>query len=406
MKKVLLLGGSRYILPVIEACHKLGYKAITCDYLPENIAHKYSDEYFNVSIIDKEAVLKLAQEQKVDGILSFACDPGVETMAYVCEQLGLPCVGSYQSVLTLQDKSLFRQFLAENAFNVPKAKGYSDIDTAVADKDEFRWPVIVKPVDSAGSKGVTRVDDINKLREAAEFAVQYSKTNRFIVEEFIEQKGCSSDTDSFSVNGELVFVSFSNQRFDRNASNPYTPSAYSWPSLMPSDIQAELRSELQRLIKLLGLRTSIYNIETRQGVDGKPYIMEMSPRGGGNRLAELLRYASGTDLILNAVRAAVGDEIESIGGDPVYDGCWAEVILHADNDGVFDKLWVEPSIEHCVIEQDLWVNAGDEVRSFTGANEAVGTLVLRFDTEEMLEQVMNNIPNYVKIVLAHKESIV
>lgn len=399
MKKVLLLGGSRYILPVIEACHKLGYKAITCDYLPDNIAHKYSDEYFNISIIDKDAVLKLAQEQRVDGILSFACDPGVETMAYVCEQLGLPCVGSYQSVLTLQDKSLFRQFLTDNGFNVPKAKGYSDIDEAIADKDEFRWPVIVKPVDSAGSKGVTRVDDVSKLREAAEFAIKFSKTKRFIVEEFIQQKGCSSDTDSFSVNGELVFSSFANQRFDKNASNPYTPSAYSWPSGMPSDIQAELRSELQRLIKLLGLKTSIYNIETRQGTDGKPYIMEMSPRGGGNRLSEMLRYASGTDLIINAVRAAVGDEIQGIGGDPAYDGCWAEVILHADNDGVFDKLWIEPSIESCVVERDLWVEAGDEIKGFTGANEAVGTLVLRFETADKLEEVMNNISEYVKILI-------
>ena len=399
MKKILLLGGSRYILPVIEACHKLGYKAITCDYLPDNIAHKYSDEYFNVSIIDKEAVLKLAREKKVHGILSFACDPGVETMAYVCEKLSLPCVGSYQAVLTLQDKSLFRQFLTQNGFNVPKAKGYGAIDEAIADKDEYRWPVIVKPVDSAGSKGVTRVDDINELKTAAKHAIRYSKTNRFIVEEFIQQKGCSSDTDSFSVNGELVFTSFANQRFDKNASNPYTPSAYSWPSEMPNEIQTELRSELQRLIKLLGLKTSIYNIETRQGIDGKPYIMEMSPRGGGNRLAEMLHYASGTDLITNAVRAAVGDEIQGINGDPIYNGYWAEVILHADNDGVFDKLWVEPSIEKCVIERDLWVKTGDVVRGFSGANEAVGTLVLRFESADNLEEVMNNISNYVKVVV-------
>ena len=137
MKKVLLLGGSKYIIPVIEACHKLGYKAITCDYLPDNIAHKYSDEYYNVSIIDKDAVLELAKELEVDGILSFACDPGVETMAYVCEKLGLPCVGSYKSVLTLQDKTLFRQFLKDNGFNwytvSANCKTDSDIDTAYLD---------------------------------------------------------------------------------------------------------------------------------------------------------------------------------------------------------------------------------------------------------------------------------
>ena len=399
MKKVLLLGGSRYILPVIDACHKLGYKAITCDYLPDNIAHKYSDEYYNVSIIDKDAVLNLAKELQVDGVLSFACDPGVETMAYVCEKLGLPCVGSYESVLTLQDKQLFREFLSKNGFNVPFAKGYEDINDAINDKNQYNFPVIVKPVDSAGSKGVTKVCNIKNLKEAAEYAIKYSKTKRFIVEDFIEQKGCSSDSDSFSINGDLVFASFSSQRFDKNAFNPYTPSAYSWPSDMPLQIQAELRSELQRLFKLLNLGTSIYNIETRQGVDGKAYIMEVSPRGGGNRLSEMLRYATGIDLITSAVKASVGDEITNIAGDPIYNGCWAEIILHADNDGEFSELWVADEILNCVIERDLWVDVGDKVHSFTGANEAIGTLVLRFDDNKMLEKVMSDISSYIKVVI-------
>jgi len=399
MKKVLLLGGSKYIIPVIDACHQLGYKAITCDYLPDNIAHKYSDEYHNVSIIDKDAVLKLARELEVDGILSFACDPGVETMAYVCEKLGLPCAGSYKSVLTLQDKTLFRQFLKDNGFNVPKAKGYEKIEDALLDVQSFHWPVIVKPADSAGSKGVNKVVSPDELEAAAQYAVKFSKTKRFIIEEFIEKKGYSSDSDSFSVDGKLVFASFSNQRFDKDATNPFTPSAYSWPSDMPQNIQKELRDELQRLIDLLELKTSIYNIETRQGIDGKPYIMEVSPRGGGNRLSEMLRYATGKDLILNAVRAAVGDEIVDIEGEPLYNGCWAEIILHAGNDGKFLKLWIDASIAKCVKETDLWVKPGDDVHKFTGANEAIGTLVLKFDNQNELKMVLDNLDKFVKVEL-------
>ena len=80
-KKLMLLGGLRYLLPIINIAHKLGYYVITCDYLPNNIAHKYSDEYINVSIIDKDAVLRIAQEKRIDGIMSFAVDPGVVTAA-------------------------------------------------------------------------------------------------------------------------------------------------------------------------------------------------------------------------------------------------------------------------------------------------------------------------------------
>ena len=95
MKRLLLLGGSRYILPVIEAAHKLGIYVITCDYLPDNIAHKYSDEYCNVSIIDKDAVLSAAEKLNIDGIMSFACDPGVTTAAYVAEKLGFSSAAYY-----------------------------------------------------------------------------------------------------------------------------------------------------------------------------------------------------------------------------------------------------------------------------------------------------------------------
>jgi len=331
--------------------------------------------------------------------LSFACDPGVETMAYVCEKLGLPCAGSYKSVLTLQDKTLFRQFLKDNGFNVPKAKGYEKIEDALLDVQSFHWPVIVKPADSAGSKGVNKVVSPDELEAAAQYAVKFSKTKRFIIEEFIEKKGYSSDSDSFSVDGKLVFASFSNQRFDKDATNPFTPSAYSWPSDMPQNIQKELRDELQRLIDLLELKTSIYNIETRQGIDGKPYIMEVSPRGGGNRLSEMLRYATGKDLILNAVRAAVGDEIVDIEGEPLYNGCWAEIILHAGNDGKFLKLWIDASIAKCVKETDLWVKPGDDVHKFTGANEAIGTLVLKFDNQNELKMVLDNLDKFVKVEL-------
>ena len=121
MKKLLLLGGAQYLLPVIEEAHKLGLYVITCDYLPDNIAHKHSDEYRNVSIIDKDAVLSTARELGIDGIMSFACDPGVVTAAYVAEKLGLPFAGSYEAVSILQNKGRFRRFLT--AFSVELAQG-------------------------------------------------------------------------------------------------------------------------------------------------------------------------------------------------------------------------------------------------------------------------------------------
>ena len=200
MKKLLLLGGSRYLLPAIQAAHDLGAYVITADYLPDNLAHPFADEYHNVSIIDREAVVNLARELRVDGILSYATDPGVANAAYACEKLGLP-TSPYKSVAILQNKGLFRQFLSENGFNVPFAKSYTVAADAENDADGFPWPVIVKPTDSAGSKGVRRVDSKDGLPDAIEYALKHSMSGEFIVEEFIEKAGYSTDTDSFSVDG-------------------------------------------------------------------------------------------------------------------------------------------------------------------------------------------------------------
>ena len=395
-KKLLLLGGSHYLLPVIEEAHRLGIHVITCDYLPDNAAHRYSDEYHNVSIIDKDAVLALARELQIDGISSFACDPGVVTAAYVAEKLGLPFAGSYESVSILQDKGRFRAFLSDNGFNAPWSGSYESVDEALADSGRFTYPAIVKPVDSAGSKGVRRIDSLDELKSAAEHALRFSHGGRFIVEQFLEKQGASSDSDSFSVDGKLVFTSFDDQLFDERAENPYTPAAYCWPSSMPQWAQDELKGELQRLIDLLGLKTALYNIESRLCTDGKTYIMEMSPRGGGNRLSEVLHMATGVNLIRGIVMASVGLEPDCVCDKP-YDGLWAEIILHSDENGRFKELWIDPACESFIVERDLWVSPGDEVERFSGANKAVGTLVVRFPDRETLNSRMADM-SWFKIV--------
>lgn len=397
-KRLMLLGGIRYLLPVIQAAHEQGYYVITADYLPDNIAHKYSDKYVNVSIIDKEAVLAAARAEDIDGIMSFGVDPGVVTAAYVQEQMGLPSAGPYESIVTLQNKDRFRAFLKDNGFNVPWAFGFSSVADAWDGRAKFAYPLIVKPTDSAGSKGCTRVDDESCLMAALEHAMRFSISGHVIVEEFIEKKGCSSDTDSYAQDGVLKFVSFDAQRFDADAANPYTPAAYSWPSTFTDEEERYLTSEIQRALDLLHLRTAVFNIEVRVGSNGKPYIMELTPRGGGNRLCEMLRYATGVDMITAVTRAAVGDEPAGIVQKP-YDGHWAEIILHADSDGAFGGLWIDPSIPAEVIEEDLWVSDGDEVRGFNGANDAIGTLVLRFSDAEDVETVLNSVRNWVKVIV-------
>lgn len=399
LKKLMLLGGIRYLLPAIDAAHKHGCHVITVDYLPNNIAHQYSDEYHNVSILDKESVLKLAQELKIDGILSYAVDPGVTTAAYVAEKMGLPFTCSYESACILQDKARFRKFLGEHGFNCPTAKGYTDSSEALKDKDLFHWPVIVKPVDSAGSKGVSRVNDPNDLPKAIERALDESHNGHFIIEDFLELDGYQSSADCFSVDGKLVYADYSDQHFDSEASNPYTPAIEVWPSTMPQKVQDELTSELQRLITLLCCGTGLYNVESRLCKNGKAYLMEVSPRAGGNRIAELQRIGTGIDLIEAEVLKAIGESLPEI-KHPNYDGIYVNDIIHSNKSGSFCEVYYDEQFKpKHFISEAVYPKVGEKVESFRGANNAVGSVFLKFKSHKEADSHINNHDNNIKVII-------
>lgn len=383
-KTLLLLGGARYALPIIDAAHKLDAKVVTCDYLPHNYAHSFSDQYINASIINNEAVLAAAIECKADGIMSFAADPGVIAASYAAEKLGLPFQGSYEAVSILQDKERYRTFLRDNGFNCPELHIYHFANEALAEAESITYPVIAKPVDAAGSKGCSRVDRPEELSNAVKYALEFSRSGRCIVEQFLEKDGDSSDADGFVLGGKFTCVSFTSQLFDPIAPNPYTPAAYAMPTSLPEWAQKELVSELQRMADLLELRDGVFNIETRVATDGRAYIMESSPRGGGNRLCEMLKHATSgtTDLVMAAVKAALGEPVGEL-SMPSYDGYWYQQMLHTNHDGTFVGVEYAPGFKDAhVAEEQLWIERGEKVTAFSAANHAFGSVFLRFDTQK------------------------
>lgn len=398
MKKLMLLGGLRYLIPVIEVAHRHGFHVITVDYVPDNIAHKYSDEYYNVSTMDKEAVLELAQRIQIDGIMSFAIDAGAVSAAYVAEKMGLPFQCSYESTCILQDKALFRDYLAKNGFNTPKAKGYSSIDEAMKDIDGFSWPIMVKPVDSCGSKGVVKIEKREDLRKSIEFAISESHNGHFIIEDFLVAEGCSSGSESFFVDGELRYNAFYDQLFELNLSNPFVPMVERWPSAKDESVLEDVRQQLQRLGNLLGFKTGIFNVEWRVS-KGRVYLMEVSPRAGGNRLAEILNYATDVDIIEAETLKSVGYDCSDV-HEPNYNGDYAIYNLHSIRHGRFKKLVIDPAFEKkYVIEKEVRVADGAIVEPFAGANTSLGTLFLRADSRKEMDAILDGIDKYVELVL-------
>ena len=395
MKKILLLGGANTQIPSILTAKKMGYYTITCDYLPDNPGHKFADEYHNVSTTDKEAVLALAKELQIDGILAYATDVAAATAAYVSEAMGFP-TSPYKSVDILTNKDKFRAFLEENGFCTPRARGYSSVEEAKKDLENFKFPVMVKPVDSAGSKGVARMDDAGQLEELVENALQYSRCKRFIIEEYVEKYRYQIAGDGFSVDGKLVFRCFANEHFSNKAASPYVPIGESFPYDMPKEVHEKVHAEIQRLLTLLDMKTQAYNFDIRIDKDYNVYLMEVGPRNGGNMIAQVIEKATGIPFVEYMLKAAMGEDCSELKMvEP--EGFWSCYILHTLKEGNFKRIQYTDEIKKNIVEEHIHVKEGEKLIPFTGSNGTVCVLILRYDSMEEMLHKMDNMYDYITV---------
>lgn len=395
-KKILFLGGSLFQIPPIKYAKEQGHYVITCDYLPDNPGHKFAHEFHNVSTTDKDAILKLAKELKVDGIVAYASDPAAPTQAYVANKLGLPS-NPYESVEILARKDLFRDFLKKHNFLVPKSNSFYRLEDAKNWIDELTFPIIVKPVDSSGSKGVTKVVKKEDIQNAFEYALIFSREKKIVLEEFFVRDGYQIAGDGFVVNGELVFRCWANEHFDKLC-NPLVPIGESFPSIMNNYTLEQAHSETQRLLNLLGIKMGALNFDFHYNKNGDFSFLELGPRNGGNLIPEVIKYATGVDLIKYTVDSALGfdcSELEMKNTKGYY-SCY---MVHSLQNGVVKEIWYSNEIKNNIIEENIFVKQGDKVNKFDGSNHTLGTMIMKFESQNEMLEKMDNMEKYLKVIV-------
>lgn len=398
MKKILLLGGSTQQIPAIEYANKMGYYTLLCDYLPDNPGKKYADKFYCVSTTDKDAVLKVAEKEKIDGIVAYASDPAAPTAAYVAEKLGLP-TNPYNSVELLTNKDKYRLFLENNNFCTPKAKGYTSIEDAKKEIGFFKLPVIIKPVDSSGSKGVSKVETVNDLEQKLQYALSFSRRKKVIIEEFVEMHGYQIAGDGFSVNGKLIFRCFANDHFNSKGLNPFVPISASFPYNMPKRIHDKIHTEIQRLFDLLNLKTGAYNFDARIDKDENIYLMEIGPRNGGNFIPQVIKYATGVDMIEYTIKAAMGEDCNDIKiSEPK--GYWSYYAVHSLKSGILKEIKIKEEVKkNNIVESHMNYKIGDKVPAFVGANGSLGVLIMKFNSMDEMLDMMDNSEEWIKVIV-------
>lgn len=395
-KKLLLLGGSAQQVVAIDTAKRLGYDTVVCDYLPDNPGQHHADKFYQISTTDKDAVLSVAREEKVDGIIAYASDPAAPTAAYVAEIMGLP-TNPYRSVEILCNKDLFRKFLAESGMNAPQAGGYTSKEEALSDLRRFSLPVIVKPVDSSGSKGATVLHSWDEIQNALDFAFSFSRSHRIIVEEFVEKKHpYLIGGDIFVVDGKVKLWGLLNCHRDPKA-NPLVPVGKSYPPELEEKDLAAVKNTLQEMVDKLDIRMGAMNVELVVDMDGKVWPIDVGPRNGGNMIPDLLGYIFGIDVVEMSVSTAMGEPIIPTIGDGV--ACYATHNLHALENGSYEEILFAPELERYIVRKSLYKQPGDRVEFFDNAAKALGIIFLKFDDREQMMEILPDIGNYITVKL-------
>lgn len=393
MEKILLLGGAYAQIPFIQAAKKRGLYVITCDYLPDNPGHKFADEYFNISTTDKEKVLSLAKEVKPDYIYAYASDPAIPIATYVAEQLGIG-INPYRSVEVFSEKDLFREFLQKNHFNCPQHISIKENDNYIDLLRNLKFPFIVKPTDSSGSKGVVKVNNKTEILKGIEYALNYSRNKRLIAEEFIESNGQQFHGDGFVVNGELVFHCIGDHHYNQKV-NPFVPFSTSWPTSKDSGELNKVVNEVSKLVKISGYVNGPINIEARVDLQGNIYIMEVGFRSGGNFVPQIIRNATGFDMV-EATLDGLMKKSTTIPHCYRIDFC-SYFVVHSIKDGFLEEVRIDDCLSNLIIEYHQYIKKGDVVKSFQGSNAAIGLLLLKFNSLEEQQKFYSNFEEFIKV---------
>lgn len=390
-ERILMLGGAMAQIPAIKRAKEMGLYVITCDYLPDNPGHKFSDECENISTIEQEKVLEYAAKKDIDGIIAYASDPSARTCAYISDKLGL-AGSSYESVRRLFRKDLFREFQREEGFNFPYFNVVTNLEEMREIEDKIVFPCMVKPVDSSGSKGVTKVNNHTELDKAFQSAISYSHCGRVIIEEFIPSPYCQLHGDGVVANGKLQFIALGDQRFLNTV-----PIGTSLPSQINSDFMEKVNMEVARFIERSGFDCGGVNVEVRVTGGGQIYIIEIGPRTGGNYVPQLMQLATGEDEVTAVLQLAMG--MESKIRMPRQIKCCFQYIIGSGKNGKFQRLYVDQYIQDKIEKIYIHKQPGDYVGTYQNSNGVVGVALIKFSDPNEMEEDIKNIGNYIQVIV-------
>lgn len=400
-KRLLILGASPFQVPLILRAKETGAFVITTDFLPGNPGHKLSDEAHHVSTTDSTGILELAREKRVDGVLTFASDPALPAVAFASNKLGLKGP-SIQATDTLCCKDNFRTMLRELGLPVPRFSVIQE-GQRLPDSWVIGRPLLVKPVDSSGSRGITFLRSSRvEITQAIARATEHSRVRRCIVEEYIE--GDQVHGDAYLRGGKIKHHYLGDHSFFTGTGN-LIPVSTTWPSRYSGHaVMQEVIRQVETACRGAGYHEGPLNIEARITPEGQVYLIEVSPRNGGNLVPIIQSALTGFDFLGNLLADTLRHPpppILNAGETRAQAGAY--YVLHAPRPGILKRINLSEAAQDCLHEMIAFKEPGDAVPAYTGSNTSLGVLLFRFPSEIFARTFMAAIDEHVVIEIAGDE---
>jgi biotin carboxylase len=368
--RILILGAGIHQVSAIRKAVAMGWRVVTADYLPGNLGHRYSHEYVNVSTADVDGVVREALRLRVDGVCTFGSDAALASVGAVCDRLGLRGI-SRRAAQIMSRKDLFRAFMRSGGRRAPRFVSGTKDSEVVESMAGLSFPVVVKPVDSSGSRGVARLDamDPGKALAAVRGAMGYSHSRTVCAEEFLE--GVEVGGDGLLAGGRFAFVAVTQKHLDG-----FLVKGHRLPgALSPADAGAVVEA-LEDCCGALGYREGPLNFDVMVH-GGRATIIEISGRLGGNGIPAVIERATGEDLEEAVLRGALGERTAFRSRGEALRGC-ASVVFGSPVGGTIERIESFEGVRRLVpevLELRLAASEGERAEAFAHNGAMIGYAV-------------------------------
>ena len=390
MKKLLILGAGVYQVPLIKTAKDMGIYTIAAS-IPGNYpGFELADKVYYENTTDYRKILSIARREEVDGIVTAGTDVAVITIGKVCDALGLKGL-SFEAAEYATDKLLMKQCYEKHGVRSAKFRRVSFDDVNYANIiSDLTLPVMFKSVDSSGSRGIVKVDSPEEFDEARNIVLENTRSDYFIVEEFIE--GEEFGAQAFVQDGKLEFILPHGDYVFKGDTG--VPTGHFAPFDLSKDILADAREQLTAAARAMQLNNCAINADFILK-DGKTYVLELGGRSGATCLAELVSIYYGFDYYKKIIGVAIGEKVnfgntETAAGVPN-----ASSLLMSDKDGIIVSQRNDNDPDPDIVEVQFDFKPGDQVHKFRVGPHRIGHVITKGksldEAVSLLHKALDNI---------------